>query len=167
MTQIVHFQGRPVSVAGKLPKPDEQGKSFTLVTKDLTDLSLDSFSGKVKILNIFPSIDTTICAASVRNFDQMASTLNNTVVLCISSDLPFAQSRFCDAENLNNVITLSTLRGDEFKYNYGVSITDGMFCGLAARAVVVLDKENKVLYSELVNELTSEPNYSAILDALN
>ncbi|MFC0225898.1 thiol peroxidase [Serratia aquatilis] len=166
MTQTVHFQGNPVTVAGQLPQPGEQAKSFTLVAKDLSDVALSSFVGKRKVLNIFPSIDTGVCAASVRKFNQLAGSVDNTVVLCISSDLPFAHSRFCGAEGLNNVVTLSTLRGAEFKQTYGVEIAEGPLAGLAARAVVVLDGQDKVLYSELVNEITNEPDYDAALAVL-
>ncbi|KAA9001989.1 thiol peroxidase [Affinibrenneria salicis] len=166
MSQSVHFQGNPVSVAGQLPKKGEKAKDFTLVAKDLSDVALSSFAGKRKIINIFPSIDTGVCAASVRKFNQLASGLDNTVVLCISADLPFAQSRFCGAEGLNNVSTLSTLRGADFKQNYGVEIASGPLQGLTARAVVVLDEQNVVLYSELVNEITNEPDYDAALAAL-
>ncbi len=166
MTQTVHLQGNPVSVAGKLPQKGDVAKPFTLVAKDLSDVALSSFSGKRKVLNIFPSVDTGTCAASVRKFNQVASQVENTVVLCISSDLPFAQSRFCGAEGLENVVTLSTLRGDEFKLTYGVAITDGPLAGLTSRAVVVLDEQDNVLYSELVGEITEEPNYDAALAVL-
>ncbi|RYM55794.1 thiol peroxidase [Serratia proteamaculans] len=166
MTQTVHFKGNPVSVTGHLPQAGEQAKAFSLVAKDLSDVALSSFAGQRKVLNIFPSIDTGVCATSVRTFNQLASGLDNTVVLCISADLPFAQSRFCGAEGLDNVVTLSTLRGAEFKQAYGVEITDGPLTGLTARAVVVLDGQDNVLYSELVNEITEEPNYDAALAAL-
>ncbi|AGB82406.1 Thiol peroxidase [Serratia rubidaea] len=166
MTQTVKFQSNPVAVAGQLPKAGEQGQPFTLVAKDLSNVALSSFAGKRKVLNIFPSIDTGVCATSVRKFNQLASGLDNTVVLCISADLPFAQSRFCGAEGLSNVVTLSTLRGAEFKQTYGVEIADGPLAGLTARAVVVLDEQDKVLYSELVAEITSEPDYDAALAAL-
>lgn len=166
MSQTVHFQGNPVSVAGQIPQPGSAAQPFTLVAKDLSDVALSSYAGKRKVLNIFPSIDTGVCATSVRKFNQLASELENTVVLCISSDLPFAQSRFCGAEGLNNVVMLSTLRGAEFKQAYGVAISDGPLTGLAARAVVVLDAQDKVIYSELVNEITTEPDYDAALAAL-
>ena len=166
MTQTVHFQGNPVSIAGQLPHQGDLAKPFTLVAKDLSDVALSSFAGKRKVLNIFPSVDTGVCAASVRKFNQLAGEIDNTVVLCISADLPFAQSRFCGAEGLSNVVTLSTLRGDEFKTAYGVAISEGPLSGLTTRAVVVLDGNDKVLYSELVNEITDEPNYDAALTAL-
>ena len=162
MTQTVHFQGNPVTVAGQLPQAGDKAKDFTLVAKDLSDVALS----KRKVLNVFPSIDTGVCAASVRKFNQLAGELENTVVLCISSDLPFAQSRFCGAEGLSNVTTLSTLRGADFKQAYGVAITEGPLAGLTARAVVVLDGNDNVIYSELVNEITTEPNYDAALAAL-
>ncbi len=166
MTQTVHFQSNPVSVAGQLPQPGDIAKPFTLVAKDLSDVSLSSFVGKRKVLNIFPSIDTGVCAASVRKFNQLAGEIDNTVVLCISADLPFAQSRFCGAEGLSHVVTLSTLRGGEFKNEYGVAITDGPLAGLTARAVVVLDGQDNVLYSQLVDEITTEPDYDAALAVL-
>lgn len=166
MTQTVHFQGNPVHVAGKLPQSGEKAKPFKLVAKDLSDVALSSLAGKRKVLNIFPSIDTGVCAASVRKFNQLAGEMDNTTVLCISSDLPFAQSRFCGAEGLNNVVTLSTLRGAEFKNDYGVAIADGPLAGLTARAVVVIDGNDNVIYSQLVSEITEEPDYDAALAAL-
>ncbi|MEJ4044343.1 MULTISPECIES: thiol peroxidase [Erwiniaceae] len=166
MSQTVHFQGNPVSVDGQIPGPGQSAKPFTLVAKDLADVSLSQYAGKRKVLNIFPSIDTGVCAASVRKFNQLANDLDNTVVLCISADLPFAQSRFCGSDGLSNVVTLSTLRGGEFKKDYGVAIAEGPLAGLTARAVVVLDEQDNVLYSELVNEITTEPNYDAALAAL-
>lgn len=137
-----------------------------LVGGDLADVTLENFAGKRKVLNIFPSVDTPTCATSVRKFNVEAGKLANTVVLCISADLPFAQKRFCGAEGLENVVNLSTLRGREFLENYGVAIASGPLAGLAARAVVVLDEQNKVLHSELVGEIADEPNYAAALAAL-
>ncbi len=124
MSQLVHFQGNPVAVAGSIPQAGSKAQAFTLVAKDLSDVTLSQFAGKRKVLNIFPSIDTGVCAASVRKFNQLATEMDNTVVLCISADLPFAQSRFCGAEGLSNVITLSTLRSPDFLENYGVSIAE-------------------------------------------
>jgi len=166
MSQTVHFQGNPVSVAGQLPQAGEKAKAFTLVAKNLADVSLSEYAGKRKVLNIFPSIDTGVCAASVRKFNQLAGEMENAVVLCISADLPFAQSRFCGSDGLTNVVTLSTLRGGNFKDDYGVAIADGPLQGLTARAVVILDEADKVLYSQLVNEITTEPDYDAALAAL-
>jgi thiol peroxidase len=136
------------------------------VAKDLSDVALSQFAGKRKVLNIFPSIDTGVCAASVRKFNQLATEMDNTVVLCISADLPFAQSRFCGAEGLSNVITLSTLRNPDFLQNYGVGIAEGALKGLSARAVLVIDENDNVVFSELVNEITTEPDYTAALESL-
>ena len=161
MSQTVNFQGNPVSVAGQLPQAGEKAKAFTLVAKNLSDVSLSDYAGKRKVLNIFPSIDTGVCAASVRKFNQLAGEMENAVVLCISADLPFAQSRFCGSDGLSNVVTLSTLRGSNFKDDYGVAIVDGPLQGLTARAVVVLDENDTVIYSQLVDEITTEPDYDA------
>lgn len=166
MSQTVLFQGNPVAVAGHLPQKGDSVKDFTLVAKDLADTSLSQFAGKRKVLNIFPSIDTGVCAASVRKFNQLSSEMNNAVVLCISADLPFAQSRFCGSDGLSNVVTLSTLRSDDFATAYGVGVTDGPLKGLTARAVIVLDEQNQVLHSQLVPEITTEPDYDAALAAL-
>jgi len=137
--QTVTRAGKPVTVKGRLPKKGESAPAFSLVDKDLCDVTLADFSGKRKVLNIFPSIDTPTCAMSVRQFNARANSLPNTVILCISADLPYAQARFCGAEGLDNVITLSTMRGRDFLENYGVAIADGPLAGLAARAVVVVD----------------------------
>ncbi|CAO96692.1 thiol peroxidase [Erwinia tasmaniensis] len=166
MSQTVHLQGNPVSVDGQLPTSGQTARPFTLVAKDLSDVSLAHYAGKRKVLNIFPSVDTGVCATSVRKFNQLASELTNTVVLCISADLPFAQSRFCGSDGLSNVVTLSTLRGNAFLKDYGVAIIDGPLNGLAARAVVVLDENDRVIYSQLVDEISSEPDYDAALASL-
>ena len=166
MTQTVTLGGNPIQVGGALPNVGSTAPAFQLVAKDLSDTRLDHYTGKRKILNIFPSVDTPTCATSVRKFNTQAAQLNNTVVLCISADLPFAQSRFCGAEGLDNVLTLSTMRGREFLQNYGVAIESGPIAGLAARAVIVLDENNRVLHSELVSEIKNEPNYEAALAAL-
>ncbi|WP_075181860.1 thiol peroxidase [Pantoea sp. 1.19] len=166
MSQTVHFQGNPVSVAGEFAKAGETAKPFTLVAKDLSEKTLSDFAGKRKVLNIFPSIDTGVCAASVRKFNQLAGDMDNAVVLCISADLPFAQSRFCGADGLGNVITLSCFRNPEFKQQYGVQLDAGALKGLTARAVVVLDEQDRVIYSQLVNEITTEPDYDAALAVL-
>ncbi|MDR0218991.1 MAG: thiol peroxidase [Enterobacteriaceae bacterium] len=166
MTQTVKFQGSDITVSGHFPQAGEAAKAFTLVAKDLSDVTLSQYAGKRKVLNIFPSIDTGVCATSVRKFNQHASELNNTVVLCISADLPFAQSRFCGSEGLSNVVTLSTLRGGEFHENYGVAINQSPLGGLTARAVIVLDENNQVIYSQLVDEITNEPDYAPVLAVL-
>ena len=163
----VTLKGNPVSVAGNLPKKGESAKDFTLTGKDLGDVSLKNYAGKRKILNIVPSLDTPTCQQSTRVFNQKASSINNSIVLVVSADLPFAMARFCGAEGLNNVVTLSTFRGRDFHGKYGVDITDGPLKGLTARAVIVLDENNKVLHSELVPEIADEPNYGAALAALN
>jgi thiol peroxidase len=166
MASTVTLGGNPVEVAGNFPRKGDIAPAFSLVGNDLSDVPLKQFSGKRKILNVFPSIDTPTCATSVRNFNKRASELPDTVVLCISVDLPFAQKRFCGAEGLNNVITLSTMRGREFLKDYGVEIASGPLVGVAARAVVVLDDQNRVLHSELVPEIKNEPDYDAAIKAL-
>ena len=165
MTEVT-LRGNPIQVDGDFPQPGQQAPAFRLVGRDLADVELSAFAGKRKVLNIFPSIDTPTCATSVRKFNAQASALDNTVVLCISADLPFAQSRFCGAEGLENVVNLSTLRGSAFLKDYGVAIASGPLAGLTARAVVVLDANDKVLHSELVGEIGSEPNYDAAIAAL-
>ncbi len=165
MAQVT-LKGNPVQVNGELPAVGAKAPDFSLVAGDLSDMTLASFAGKRKVLNIFPSVDTPTCATSVRTFNKMASELADTVVLCISADLPFAQARFCGAEGLENVKNLSTLRGAEFIENYGVAIADGPLKGLTARAVVVLDENDNVLHSELVKEIAEEPDYEAALAVL-
>ncbi|WP_372876219.1 thiol peroxidase [Pseudomonas sp.] len=165
MTQVT-LHGGPVQVDGQFPEVGQQAPAFTLVGTDLADVSLASLAGKRKVLNIFPSVDTPTCATSVRTFNAGAGKLDNTVVLCISADLPFAQARFCGAEALDNVVNLSTMRGAEFLKDYGVAIADGPLTGIAARAVVVLDENDKVLHSELVKEIGDEPNYEAAMAVL-
>lgn len=166
MANTVTLGGNPVQLAGDFPKEGQQAPAFSLVDNALADVTLGSYAGKRKVLNIFPSLDTPTCATSVRTFNKRASELANTVVLCISADLPFAQKRFCGAEGLNNVVTLSTMRGREFLRNYGVEITSGPLAGVAARGVVVLDENDRVLHSELVPEIKNEPDYAAAIKAL-
>ena len=165
MSQVT-LRGNPIKVDGTFPSTGSKAPAFKLVGKDLADVTLANFSGKRKVLNIFPSVDTPTCAASVRHFNESASQLDNTVVLCISADLPFAHARFCGAEGLDNVVTLSTLRGHEFIKDYGVALAEGPFAGLTARAVVVLDEQDKVIHTELVGEIANEPNYDAVLAVL-
>jgi thiol peroxidase len=162
----VTLGGNPITVAGKFPKKGDSAPEFSLTTKDLKEVGLKDYSGKRKVLNIVPSLDTPVCAKSTRVFNERAGALPDTVVLVISADLPFAQGRFCSTEGINNVVTLSTLRGGDFKSKYGVDITSGPLKGVTARAVVVLDANNKVLHSELVPEIKQEPNYDAALAAL-
>ena len=164
MAQIT-FHDNPVHTSGDLPAVGQAAPAFSLTAGDLSDKTLADFAGKRKVLNIFPSIDTGVCAQSVRTFHKRASSLDNAVVLCISADLPFAQARFCGAEGLDNVVNLSTFRSS-FVADYGVTLTDSPLRGLTARAVVVLDENDKVLHSELVGEIANEPDYDAALAVL-
>jgi Peroxiredoxin len=166
MTRSVCFQGQPVPLLGAFPVKGQKAKPFSLVSASIENVSLSQFASLRKVLSIFPSIDTPVCAASVRAFNRHASALTNTVVLCISADLPFAQGRFCGAEGLEAVKMLSTLRGERFKQDYGVAIGAGPLAGLMARAVIVLDGDDTVLYSQCVNEITDEPDYAAALAVL-
>jgi thiol peroxidase len=160
------LKGNPVDVAGNLPQIGSTAPNFTLVDSALQDVTLDAYAGKRKVLNLFPSIDTPTCASSVREFNQRASSLDNTVVINISADLPFAQKRFCAAEGIENVVNLSTMRGRDFLMNYGVLIFSSKLAGLAARSVIILDENDVVKYIELVPEITQEPNYDAAIEAL-
>ncbi|MFA6970060.1 MAG: thiol peroxidase [Gallionella sp.] len=162
----VTLDGAPVTLYGTFPVVKQTAPAFTLVDKDLKDVTLQSFEGKRKVLNIVPSLDTAVCATSTRKFNEAASHLDNTVVLVISADLPFAMSRFCVAEGLKNVIPLSLMRGRDFMRNYGVKIADTALAGLTARAVLVLDEHDRVLHAELVSDITHEPNYDAALQTL-
>ncbi|QHE94107.1 thiol peroxidase [Pandoraea fibrosis] len=166
MSQVT-LGGNPIEVDGQFPQKGQTAPALSLVNAKLQDVTLDDFAGKRKVLNIVPSLDTPTCATSTRKFNEAAGKLENTVVLVISADLPFAMSRFCATEGLNNVVTLSTMRGREFLKNYGVAITTGPLAGVAARAVVVLDADNRVVHAELVPEIKNEPNYDAALAALS
>ena len=165
MAKVTH-KGNPIDIAGTFPTVGQTAPSFTLVGKDLGDVSLKDFAGKRKVLDIVVSLDTSICATSARKFNETAGSQPNTVVLVISGDLPFAASRFCTTEGLNNVVTLSTFRGQQFLRDYGVQITSGKLVGLAARSVLVLDEKDKVIHAELVPEIAQDPNYDAALAAL-
>lgn len=165
MNQVT-LGGNPVEVVGTFPQPGQSAPAFTLVGKDLAEVKLADFAGKRKVLNIVPSLDTPVCATSTRKFNESAGRLDNTVVLVISGDLPFAASRFCAAEGLANVVPLSTFRGREFARQYGVDVASGPLTGLTARAVIVLDEHDKVLHAERVGEIKNEPNYDAALAAL-
>lgn len=162
----VTLGGNPVNVAGTFLKAGAGAPEFSLTGKDLKDVGLKDFAGKRKVLNIVPSLDTPTCQTSTRKFNEKAGSLANTVVLVVSADLPFAMKRFCETEGLNNVVTLSTMRGRDFHARYGVDITDGPLKGLTARAVVVLDENNKVRHSQLVSEIKNEPDYDSALAAL-
>ena len=158
------FQGTPVTLAGEFVQTGAQAPDFSLVKGDLSSFTLADVKGKYALLNIFPSMDT---GASVRKFNQLAAQMKDTVVLAISKDLPFAQGRFCAAEGIENVVSLSDYRyTSDFGEKYGVLMTDGPLCGLLARAVVIINPEGKVVYTELVPEITQEPNYEAALAAL-
>lgn len=165
MSQVT-FKGTPVHTNGILPKVGSKALDFSLIGGELKNIKLSDFLGKRVILNIFPSIDTGTCAASVRSFNQEISSLENTVVLCISKDLPFAQGRFCAAEGIANVITLSEYKDSSFSDSYGVRFIDGPLEGLLSRAVVVINENGEVLYVEQVAETTDEPNYEAAISVL-
>lgn len=165
MAQVTRA-GNPMQVSGTLPQPGDQAPEFTLTNQGMEEVTLDTWAGKRKVLNIVPSLDTPTCATSTRKFNEKASGLDNTVVLVVAADLPFAMSRFCGAEGLENVITLSTFRNYSFQQDYGVAIQDGALAGLCARAVVVLDENNRVIHSELVPDIKDEPDYDAALNAL-
>ena len=166
MTQTVTLAGNTLHLAGHFPVRGGKVPSFTLVGTDLANVTLASLAGKRKVLNIVPSLDTPVCQTSTRKFNEQAGQMDNTVVLVISADLPFAMKRFCETEGLANVLPLSTLRGREFMANYGVEILDGPLAGLTARAVVVLDENDTVVHAELVPEIRQEPDYAAALAAL-
>ena len=165
MSQIL-LKGQPINTIGKLPDIGSKAPDFTLTANDLKDISLKDFDNKTLILNIFPSIDTAVCATSVRKFNTQAQALPNTKVLCISADLPFAHARFCAGEGLDNVITLSDFRNKDFGINYGVKIIDSTLSGLLSRAIVIIDKTGKIIYTEQVSDIANEPDYEKVLNAL-
>jgi len=162
MAQI-SLQGNPINTVGNLPAVSTKAPSFILTKTDLSDCTLQDYSGKTVVLNIFPSIDTSVCAASVRRFNKEAGELGNTVVLCVSADLPFAHKRFCEGEGLNNVIPLSCFRAPDFGRDYGVTITSPPLAGLLSRAIVVIDPSGKIGYTQQVPEITQEPDYENAL----
>ncbi|MCX7084979.1 MAG: thiol peroxidase [Methylococcales bacterium] len=162
----ISFQGKPLNTSGELPAVGSTAPDFLLTNAKLADISLATYAGKRKVLNIVPSLDTPTCATSTRVFNEKASHLYNTVVLAVSADLPFAQCRFCEVEGLKDVIPVSTFRSD-FAEVYGVKLVDTFLAGLTARAVVIIDEHDKVIYTELVHELAHEPNYEHALAALS
>ena len=162
----VTLGGNPVHTVGELPEIGTKAPDFTVTASNLGEITRDELTGKKVVLNIFPSIDTPTCAASVRHFNESASSLDNTVVLCVSADLPFAQSRFCGAEGLAHVQMGSTFRSN-FGQQYGITLADGRLSGLLARSVVVLDENGTVVHTELVPEIANEPNYDSALSALS
>jgi thiol peroxidase len=161
----IKLGGNPIHTVGELPKKGEKAPDFKLTRSDLKDVSLADFAGKTKILNILPSLDTGVCAASTRRFNQEAAKLGNTVILTVSNDLPFAQKRFCEAEGIKEVIALSELRARDFGEAYGVRIADGPMAGLMSRAVLVVDGNDVVVYAEQVPEIAQEPDYASALAA--
>lgn len=162
----VTLGGNPINTMGELPKAGSEAPDFKIVLGDLSEKKLSDFRGQRVVLNIFPSIDTGVCAQSVRTFNKRASEAENTVVLGISEDLPFALSRFCGAEGIDKVVTASLFRCEKFGENYGVEMIDGPLAGLQARSIVVVDEAGKLIYTQLVPEIGEEPNYDAALDAL-
>lgn len=160
------FKGTPVQTIGDLPAQGAAAPDFTLTCADLSDVASADLAGRRVVLNIFPSVDTGVCAASVRKFNELAAGLDNATVVCASADLPFALGRFCGAEGLENVVAASTFRSD-FAEAYGVKMVDGPLAGLNARSVVVFDADGTVLHSELVSDITVEPDYDAAISALN
>lgn len=162
----VTLKGEAFSIVGDLPEVGSMAPDFSLVKQDLSEVSRSDFAGKKVVMNIFPSVDTPVCATSVRTFNKDLAEKDNVVILCISADLPFAAQRFCGAEGLENVCTLSDFRDRSFGHNYGIHIADGPLKGLLSRAVLVLDEEGTVLHRELVPEIASEPNYAAVMEVL-
>lgn len=163
---IVRFKGQPIRTAGELPSVGSKAPDFCLTAVDLSDRTLADFGARKKILNIVPSLDTGVCAASAKRFNAEVAALPEVVVINISADLPFAQKRFCEAEHVERVVTLSTFRSPRFGEDYGVRIIEGPLAGLMARAVVVLSADNRVLYTQLVPEITEEPDYESALAAV-
>ena len=162
----IKLKGNPINTSGSLPAKGTKAQDFKLVKSDLSELKLSDLLGKKVVLNIFPSLDTGVCAASVRRFNKDASELDNTVVVCVSKDMPFAHGRFCTAEGLNNVVTASDFREGNFGRDYGVNIIDGPLAGLHSRAVIVLDEQGVVKYTEQVPDIVQEPDYEAALQSL-
>lgn len=164
--ETIYFKGIPCHTYGNIPVAGEKAPCYNLVTKDLKEIQCSDFEGKRVVLNIFPSLDTAVCAASVRRFNVEAAKMKDTVVICVSMDLPFAAQRFCTTEGINNVEVASAFRSPMFAQKYGVLMVDGPLAGLLARAVIVLDKDRTVLYSQLVEEITNEPDYEGALSVL-
>ncbi len=167
MSNKTQFKGSPVNIAGTFAKVGAKAADFSLTKEDLSRFSMADAKGKKLLLNIFPSIDTPVCSMSVRKFNELAANIDNTLVLCISKDLPFAQSRFCAAEGIKNVVTLSDFHyTSKFGNDYGVLMTDGPLSGLLARSIVVIDEAGTIIYSEMVSDIVNEPNYDKALQAL-
>ncbi len=163
---VLTLQGNEINTNGELPKVGSNAPDFMLVNSEMEDVSLTNYQGKKKLLSIVPSLDTPVCATSTKKFDKLAKEKLDTVFITISADLPFAASRFCKTESVSNVITLSMMRSRNFAKDYGVLITDGPLAGITARAIIVLNETNEVIYSELVSEIANEPDYDAALALL-
>lgn len=157
--ETIYFNGTPCKTYGNVPMAGVKAPDFKLIDKDLKEIKMSDYAGKRIVLNIFPSLDTPVCAASVRNFNKMAAEFDNTVVICVSMDLPFAMSRFCTIEGIDGVQAASAFRSPEFGKEYGLQIVDGPLAGLLARAVIIIDENRNVVYSDLVSEITHEPDY--------
>lgn len=164
--ETVYFQGQPMHTSGSMPAVGDKAPNFDLITPDLTEVRKDDYKGKRIVLNVFPSLDTPVCAASVRRFNQEAAGLNDTVVMCVSMDLPFAMGRFCSVNDIENVVAASAFRSPEFGHRYGLTLVDGPLKALLARAVIVIGADGKIIYSQLVGEITTEPDYQAAIAAL-
>lgn len=164
--ETLFFNGIPCHTYGSMPRPGQVAPDFKLVSADLADTSLDTFKGKKVVLNIFPSLDTPVCAASVRRFNEAAAGMPDVAVVCVSMDLPFAQKRFCTTEGIENLTACSAFRAPEFGRDYGLQIVDGPLAGLLARAVIVIDADRNIVYADLVEEITNEPRYDEALEAL-
>tara|TARA_B100000029_G_scaffold507877_1_gene593511 strand:- start:162 stop:662 length:501 start_codon:yes stop_codon:yes gene_type:complete len=163
---VITLQGNEIHTHGTVPKLGESAPDFVLVNSELNNVSLKDFENKNKILNIIPSLDTPVCQKSTKLFNEKVSNFDQTIVLAVSADLPFAMKRFCSLENLNNIIPLSMMRSRNFAKDYGVLIEDGPLAGITARAVVVIDKENTIIHCQLVSEIAEEPDYNSALDSL-
>lgn len=164
--ETVYFKGTPVHTCGDIPAVGTVAPDFTLVGNSLENVKLSDYKGKRVVLNIFPSLDTPVCAMSVRKFNKEAAALDNTQVVCISMDLPFAQGRFCSAEGIDRLVVASAFRDADFAKNYGLEMVDGPLAGLLARAVIIVDENGKVIYSDLVSEITDEPDYQGAVSVL-
>lgn len=164
--ETIFLKGTPCHTYGSLPAAGEKAPCFTLVDADMNEIRCSDYQGKRVVLNIFPSLDTDVCAASVRRFNAEAAAMPNTAVICVSMDLPFAEKRFCTANGIENLTVASAFRSPMFREKYGIEIVDGPLAGLLARAVIILDEDRKVIYSQLVEEITTEPDYDAAISVL-
>ncbi len=162
---IINFQGKAIHTCADLPKIGVKAPQFELVSAKLKNITLKNYAGKTKVLVIVPSLDTPTCATSARKFNQTAAKLDNTIVLLISADLPFAQSRFCTTEGIKNLVSLSSFRSN-FAEDYGVKLTDSILAGLSARAIIIIDTNDKIIYTELVADIANEPNYKDVIEIL-